>query len=443
MKECLRKSLQKETNMEKYTQEQRLQSSFNFITVCYGLNALIMWSMMSVVYTFYPLNDTSQINFILSLAFYLGASIFESLWEPKIIYILDKTEYEKKVKVEGTSLFIRGGILFGLLYFDMGILAFGLAHWTYTFVMLILLTLQTDSKPNALIMFNLESIPLFSFKEIKLEKSSVYFLDVHKTQLAQMSLIGAFRFLLTEGENLVLNFTSNLTLAQQGEYSLISNLWSIIWRFIFQPLEELSYSVFGKESLKDTHIDYMSKLIRNLWFIGLLIVSFSQNFAYSALYVLYKEQWTNDSTVAILQAYGIYIFTMGINGITEAFVMARSDKPQLQTMQKTMTISSVIFVAAMFMFVKIGPTGIVYANIMNMLARIITNMSIIKKICIKDEFSHLIRHSLPKLHTIACVMLTFGVWLWAKSKYEQQNMILYLGIGAVNGALCLAVNFLL
>mmetsp|Transcript_8101 Transcript_8101/g.7181 ORF Transcript_8101/g.7181 Transcript_8101/m.7181 type:complete len:270 (+) Transcript_8101:616-1425(+) len=249
---------------------------------------------------------------------------------------------------------------------------------------------------------------LYALESIKLEKDKVYFLDTHKSQLSQMSLIGFFRFILTEGENLVLNFTNNLTREQQGEYSLISNLCSIICRFLFQPIEELSYNVFGKESLKDTHIDYMSMLLRNLMFLGLAIVSFSQNYAYGALYILYKEQWTNDSTVAILQVYGIYILSMAINGVTEAFVMARSDKAKLKKMQYTMTVSSAIFVLAMFVFVKAGPTGIVWANIFNMISRIITNLVIIKEICPQD-FRRLIKASIPNYKVFVGFVVTFIV----------------------------------
>jgi len=333
------------------------------------------------------------------------ASVFETLSEPSIILILDKVEYEAKVFVEGVSLFLRGIILFGLLYFNFGILAFGIAHFMYGIIMLALYLYKVNS-----LKLNTDNHSLYAIEKIKVEKDKVYFLDVHKTQLTQLSLIGIFRFLLAEGENLVLNFTSNLTMEQQGEYSLISNLCSIICRFIFQPLEELSYNIFGKESLKDTHISYTSKLLRHLFFLGLAIVSFAHNYAYGALYILYKDQWTNESTVAILQVYGIYIFTMGVNGVTEAFVMAKSDKQQLRKMQYTMTISSTLFIVAMFFFVKVGPKGIVYANILNMLARIVTNIAIIHGI-INDtaQFKTMLMDSLPNWKVFLALATTFPV----------------------------------
>ena len=104
-------------------------------------------------------------------------------------------------------------------------------------------------------------------------------------------------------------------------------------------------------------------LLRHLFVLGITIISFTQNYAFTCLYILYQQHWTNDSTVAILRIYGFYILAMAINGVTEAFVMAKSDKNQLRKLQISMTISSTIFIAAMFVFVQAGPTGIVWANI--------------------------------------------------------------------------------
>ena len=343
-------------------------------------------------------NANIKENLTFSIALYLSASIFESLWEPWIILILDQVEYESKVYVEGMSLFLRGGILSVLLYFNLELLAFGLAHFIYGIIMLALYHYKVRS-----LNINKNNLNFYSLEEVKVEKENVYFLDVHKTQIFQMSLIGVFRFLLAEGEYLVLNFTSNLTMEQQGEYSLIANLCSIVWRFIFQPLEELSYSIFGKEALKSSHLDYMCKLLRHLIFIGWVIIWFSQNYSYTGLFILYREKWTNDSTIAILQAYSIYIFVMGINGVTEAFAMAKSDKETLKKMQYTMTASSVVFIIAMFFFVKIGPTGIVYANILNMIARICTNMYIISHICeTKEEYFSIFKNSMPNWKVFYC-----------------------------------------
>ena len=43
-----------------------------------------------------------------------------------------------------------------------------------------------------------------------------------------MSYLGLFRFLLAEGESLIMSWTSSLSLAMKGEYSLIANLCGMV-----------------------------------------------------------------------------------------------------------------------------------------------------------------------------------------------------------------------
>jgi oligosaccharide translocation protein RFT1 len=438
MKECVRKAVQKEVDLQGINSIQKVRSALNLVLVTMLANFLTTFLVIYGVTTWYEVPGVSENTLFWTVFWYMGAAIFETLCESFVVLLLDKVEYEAKVFVEGTSLFLRGVILLIFLYFEFGVLAFGLAHFWYGFIMLLLYFYKAYNLD-----LNKDKHSLYSIQKVKLEKDRVYFIDEHKTQLAQISLIGAFRFLLAEGENLVLNFTTNLSMVQQGEYSLISNLCSIICRFIFQPLEELSYNIFGKESLKQTHIQYMSRMLRNLFFLGIVIISFSQNYAYAALYVLYRERWTNESTVSILQAYGVYIFTMGVNGVTEAFVMAKSNKDQLKKMQLTMTISSIIFILSMFMFVKIGPTGIVYANILNMISRILTNSTIIYTIIgDKGNFTELISNSLPNWKVWAAVILTYPIWYYGKIKYEQSNLLIHLSIGATTAAVVFGAGLL-
>ena len=42
-----------------------------------------------------------------------------------------------------------------------------------------------------------------------------------------------------------------------------------------------------------------------------------------------------------MQLYGVYILVMGVNGITEAFVMAKADEKTIRAMQKFLFLNSV------------------------------------------------------------------------------------------------------
>lgn len=209
--------------MQNYSPKQRIRSALNMVTTCFAINTALAIIIFIIIYKWYGILGIDNRVFFVSLLLYLSASVFETLCEPSIIIILDKLEFDSKVFVEGTSLFIRGVILCLFSYFNFGLLAFGISHFLYTLIMFLLYLYKVSS-----LNLNNEEYNLYTIEKVKLEKESVLYLSEHKTQLSNMSFIGIFRFVLAEGENLVLNFTSNLTMEQQGEYSLIANLCSVI-----------------------------------------------------------------------------------------------------------------------------------------------------------------------------------------------------------------------
>ena len=52
------------------------------------------------------------------------------------------------------------------------------------------------------------------------------------------------KLLLQESEKVVLKFTNSLL--NQGVFSVVSNLGSLVVRFLFQPVEEISFTLFSK-----------------------------------------------------------------------------------------------------------------------------------------------------------------------------------------------------
>ena len=62
------------------------------------------------------------------------------------------------------------------------------------------------------------------------------------------------KLVLTEGEKMAIFYQTNATEESKGkallhiaaEFGLISNLISLVCRFIFRPIEEISYNLFAK-----------------------------------------------------------------------------------------------------------------------------------------------------------------------------------------------------
>lgn len=56
--------------------------------------------------------------------------------------------------------------------------------------------------------------------------------------------------------------------------------------------------------------------------VGLIIAVFGQAYAHLALYLYGGKALVAGDGPLLLRAYAVYVFTMGLNGITEAFVAA-------------------------------------------------------------------------------------------------------------------------
>mmetsp|Transcript_19828 Transcript_19828/g.19455 ORF Transcript_19828/g.19455 Transcript_19828/m.19455 type:complete len:122 (+) Transcript_19828:107-472(+) len=79
LKECVRKCLQKEVDMEKYTSKQRVRGALNIVTTCFGINVILAFATFWLTYTWYKIPGLDNTEFILSVFLYLFASIFETL----------------------------------------------------------------------------------------------------------------------------------------------------------------------------------------------------------------------------------------------------------------------------------------------------------------------------------------------------------------------------
>ena len=69
-------------------------------------------------------------------------------------------------------------------------------------------------------------------------------------------------------------------------YSLISNLGSVVVRYLFAPLNEIIYNYFSRGSPKDS-LQALVTFIRAITVISLIILSFSYNYSSSLLQLLY------------------------------------------------------------------------------------------------------------------------------------------------------------
>lgn len=88
-----------------------------------------------------------------------------------------------------------------------------------------------------------------SFTPKKIEGHAYYVIPEMKETGKQFSILSLLKLISQELEKLILiNVRSSETGRSQAEYLLVSNIGSMIPRYIYAPIEEVAFNLFAKLS---------------------------------------------------------------------------------------------------------------------------------------------------------------------------------------------------
>eukprot|EP01083_Nonionella_stella_P064359 167642_1 len=195
------------------------------------------------------------------------------------------------------------------------------------------------------------------------------------------------KFLLTEGEKIVI-ISLNIDKDSQGVYALVSNLGSLVARYVFAQIEKTANTEFSKlDVAKDgtVIIDILSNVLKMVFILALICVCFSPNYSFMTLDVLYGEKWSKTDAPNALALYCWYLLFMSVNGVTEAFVQSYTPNKWYQMF---LVMVTVIYWIAVAVLMDQGVNGLIYANCLNMVLRIVYNCCFIhQRIALSHVFT--------------------------------------------------------
>lgn len=191
-------------------------------------------------------------------------------------------------------------------------------------------------------------------------------------------LIGVYEWqavqkvVLTEGEKIVLVLSTKsvgtASKSSEATYSLVNNLCSLVVRFIFQPIEEVCFTAFGRLSASGSSAAAAKVLVivlRLMVVLGLCFVCFGPAYSHFVIDFLYTAKYSETEAPRVLAWYCVYILLVAVNGTTEAFVHSVAKESELKLFNFLLIGFSAVFVISASIFIRIpaiATVGLVWAN---------------------------------------------------------------------------------
>ncbi|ELP86580.1 oligosaccharide translocation protein rft1, putative [Entamoeba invadens IP1] len=342
----LSREFSRRTIMRKHTDDLSKGVSFSLITIPVGL--LINMIALPLIYSQAPPMEYALTSYVIhSFGLFL-----ELIQEPYLVYMLLTQQHIFRLYAELPSILLRN------------VLQAILIPMYPQYALLI--------QPS---LFVLNSVLVFItyFFIIKLPKIDLSVLGwkslkEHKDCINLFGRQTIQKFLLQEGEKAVLVVTTNLS--TQGVFSVISNISSLIVRFLFLPIEEVSFSLFSKMRMdKGEVLNAFYSMMKILVHLMLFVLVFGPTYSKPMLEFLYNnEEYTNSWKLMVIAFIGIA--AIGLNGISESFFQATASDEQLSQANNFMFVFSGGYVVCCIAFSKLfGVVGLLLANISAMAMR--------------------------------------------------------------------------
>ncbi|KAI0474309.1 Rft-1-domain-containing protein [Xylaria cf. heliscus] len=340
-----------------------------------------------------------------ALRIYGVAALVELLSEPAFVVLQHRLRFGPRAAAESIATFLRCLVTFGAANWgwkqglDLGVLPFALGQLAYGVGLLAVYVWYGSglarSEGFSLLPRRVDHDTTPSKAKKQLTRNQNYALGYFFTPTLQLasSLMSQslVKHVLTQGDTFLVSILSDPR--SQGVYALANNYGSLLARLVFQPIEESSRNYFSKllsssalapggktedETAAKTQVRKartdLQALLKFYVLLSVVVVSIGPYAAPLLVQIVAGPRWSGSGAGGVLARYCLYIPLLAVNGVTEAFVSSVATKSEVHRQSLWMGIFSLAFAIAGFVSLRVldlGAAGLVYANAINMLCRII------------------------------------------------------------------------
>ncbi|KAJ7611578.1 Rft protein-domain-containing protein [Roridomyces roridus] len=425
--------------------------NLSFLPLCIGLPLALA---TSIGYARFAAEETrSQSGFYGGISVYAVAAIIELWCEPMHNQAMSESKTHVRVRAEGMGVVFKTLSTFLVLLYDsranmngaLALMAFAAGQLSYSLCLMLVYLSE------------------YGFSAL-FPSSTVSAVDQEISWLSwTMTSQSVIKHFLTEGDKFVLGAFSPLS--DQGGYAIAVNYGSLIARIIFQPIEETSRISFSRTLAPPASREALSTASQTLLTLlsvqtsfSIILLVFGPAYLPVLLPMLLPRQYLATSAPRVLSAWVWYIPVLALNGGLEAFISSVSTPRDLNRQSWWMAVFSVIYIGAAVQLynMQLGDPSLVYANIINLSARIAYAVYFVSIYFTNNNARASLTWSQALPHwklTLACLISwavvgqserrldVLGTVVRAGAGFSvllNKNVLLHVGLGGVMGCVCLA-----
>ncbi|KAI6783987.1 oligosaccharide translocation protein RFT1 [Emericellopsis cladophorae] len=353
-----------------------------------------------------------------SLRLYGLAAIVELLSEPVFVLMQSRLQFGTRALAEGLATFLRCAVTFGSAVWaersgrDLGVLPFALGQMVYGVALFVVYLVSGYRLVSQL---DLSLFPRHAGTGREYALNGYLYqptLSLAGTMMAQ----SVVKHILTQGDTFLVSLLSTPNV--QGVYALANNYGGLLARLLFQPIEESLRSYFSrlltppqaKPSILQARESFKG-ILKMYIFMSVVILSLGPFAAKPLLAIVAGRRWLGSGAGDVLATYCFYIPLLALNGIAEAFVASVASEGEVHRQSVWMFAFSLVFAGSAVVFMRtldLGAGGLVAANSVNMLCRIIWSASFIRGFFARHGLAVGFRDLVPKT-ALALALGTAGV----------------------------------
>ena len=332
---------------------------------------------------------------------YCGGALLESLGEPMYNLYNQSFRVDCRLKADAGAILVRSIVTFvAVICYELETVGFGLAQLSYGLIHVSIMVwnyrevmFSSEGRLREYSLTLRDTLPSLPSSDGAMFSIVALFGAEATANSLHMTGTSLLKHCLTEADKIALSLSSSATHYDQGVYGVINNYGSLVARMIFQPVEETARIAFSKMAAKvklhdknderesvmaefSSMATLLSLILKTLGLFSLLFPVFGPCYSRVAVQFGLGSRWYSEETVHALAVYCFYIFVLGLNGVSEAFVYATAESGILNTVNASLLTSSLMFcVTAPYLLARMGTSGILIANILSMTIRIGFNIA--------------------------------------------------------------------